>query len=117
METNPYAKARNKRPEATVKFLPTLQEKRSKPSWLQAPPTFKDLSPVRPSTQSGAVVNGGVSSLEKKSGTGKRMVRAKTWESSSHASVKKLSKPVEEREKFRRALVEMILSNGHEVIA
>ena len=51
METNPYARIRNKRPEAAVKFLPTLPETRAKPSWLQAKPAFKELSPVRPGTQ------------------------------------------------------------------
>ena len=51
MEANPYARIRNKRPEAAVKFLPTLPETRAKPSWLQAKPAFKELSPVRPGTQ------------------------------------------------------------------
>ena len=57
METNPYARIRNKRAETNVKFLPSLPQTRAKPSWLQVQPAFKELSPVRPGSQVSLVDN------------------------------------------------------------
>ncbi|XP_065834129.1 dynein axonemal heavy chain 7-like [Oscarella lobularis] len=101
-----------------VQFLPTLPQKRSKPSWQQSPPSFKPRHAFPPPGVQGPPVEGLDTALPL-TGVQKRS-RSRTWEPGGgtskrrtlhggrHETMEKFTRPRKTRELFRNALVNII---------
>eukprot|EP00118_Oscarella_pearsei_P018868 m.196512 g.196512 ORF g.196512 m.196512 type:complete len:4008 (+) comp39530_c1_seq1:67-12090(+) len=101
---------------AQMQFLPTLPQKRAKPSWLQSPPSFKPKHSFPPPGVQGQPVEGLDTTLSFPTGVPRRG-RSRTWEPGGtrkrpnggrNDSLDKFTRPRKTRELFRNALVNII---------